>query len=72
MVISHYTRCVKKGLNDNDSYIDIEIKDGKTPAIDGTEVSISTTKILPFVDERLMDILSNNYDTIPLEVLEYF
>ena len=58
-------------LNEKDSYVYIEIKDGNIPAIDETEVSTFTTEPLPLADEKLFDIISKNQDTIPPEVLEY-
>ena len=44
------------GLNTNfrdvDGYMDIEVKDDKTPTIDGTDISTFTTETLPLVDEK--------------------
>ena len=63
------------GLNTNfrdvDGYMDIEVKDDKTPTIDGTDISTFTTETLLLVDEKLLDILSKNQDSIPPELLVY-
>ena len=57
------------GLNttfhDTDGYMDIEVKEDTTPSIDRTEVSTFTTDILLLTDEKLLDILFKNQDTIP-------
>ena len=52
-------------------YMDIEIEDDKTLTTAGTEVSIFTTEILSLADEKLVDILSKNHDSISPELLEY-
>lgn len=44
--------------------IDLEVKEGKIPALDRIEVSTFTTKTLPLADEILLDILSKNQDSI--------
>ena len=63
------------GLNttfhDTNGYVDIEVKEDITPTTDETEVSTFTTETLPLADEKLLDILSKNQDTIPPELLEY-
>ena len=64
------TMGLNRGWSDNDSYMDIELKGGKTPATDSTEVSTFTTETLPLSDEKLLDILSKNQDSIPPELLE--
>ena len=51
--------------------MDIEVKENTTPTTDGTEVSTFTTETPPRADEKLLDILSKNHDTIPPELLEY-
>ena len=58
-------------FHDINYYMDIEVKEDKTLTTDGTEVSTFTTEILPLADEKLLDILSKNQDSIPLELLEY-
>ena len=59
-------------LRDDDSYMDIEVKEDKTPAIDGTEIFTFTTETLPLADEKLLNILSINQDSIFPELLAYF
>ena len=43
-----------------DGYMDIEVKDDKTPTIYGTEFSTFTTETLPLANEKTQDILSKN------------
>ena len=52
--------------------MDIEVKEGKTPTIDGIDISIFTTEMIPLTDAKLLDILSKNQDSIPPELLAYF
>ena len=63
------------GLNttfhDVEIYIDIDVKENKTPTTDKTEVSTFTTETLPLAHEKGLDILSKNQDSIPPELLEY-
>ena len=59
-------------LHNDDSYMDIEVKEGEIPTIDGTDVSTFTTKALPLADEKPFDILSRNQNFIPPELLSYF
>ena len=63
------------GLNTNfqdvDGCMDIEVKDDKPPTADETEVSTFTTETLPLADEKLLDILSKNQDSIPPKLLAY-
>ena len=54
-----------------DNYMDIEVKEYKTPTTDGTEVSTFTTETLPLADEKMLDILSKNQDSFPPKLLEY-
>ena len=58
-------------FNDTNGYMDIEVKEDTTPTTDGTEVSTFTMETLPLADEKLLDILYKNQDTIPPELLEY-
>ena len=58
-------------FHDINYYMDIEVKEDKTLTTDGTEVSTFTTETLPLADEKLLDILSKNQDSIPPELLEY-
>ena len=58
-------------FHDVDGYMNIEVKEGKTPTTDVTEVSTFTTETLSLADEKLLDILSKNQDSIPPELLEY-
>ena len=59
-------------LRDDDSYMDIEVKEDKTPVIDGTEIFTFTTETLPLADEKLLNILFLNQDSIFPELLAYF
>ena len=63
------------GININfqgdDGYMDIEVKDGKTPTTDGTEVSIFMMEALPLADRNPLDILFKNQDSIFPELLAY-
>ena len=63
------------GLNttfhDVESYIDIDVKENKTPTTDETEVSTFTTETLPLANEKRLDIFSKNQDSIPPALLEY-
>ena len=60
MATNHYKHEVNKGLSDDDSYMDIEVKGDKTLATNRTEASTFTTETLPLSDEKLLDILSKN------------
>ena len=59
-------------LRDNDSYMDIDVKDGKNSTINGTEVSTFTTETLPLADEKRLNILSKKKDSVPPKLLAYF
>ena len=63
---------LKKKIQDDNSYMNIEVKEGKHHTIDGTKVSTFTTETLPLADERRLDILSKNQYSIPPELLSYF
>ena len=58
-------------FNDVDGYMAIGVKDDKTPTTDETEVSTFTTETLPLVNEKRLDILYKNQDSIAPELLEY-
>ena len=60
-----------KHFQDNDSYMDIEVKEGNNPTIDGTEVSTFTTKTLRLADEKRLNTISKNQDSISPELLAY-
>ena len=53
-------------LRENDSYTDIDVKDDKTLTL------TLTTEALPLADEKCLDILSKNQDSIIPELVAYF
>ena len=61
---------LNKGLSENDSYIDIEVKHGKTIAIYGTYILSFTIDTFSLINVKILDILSKNQDTIPPKILE--
>ena len=63
---------LNRNIQDDDGYMDIEVKEGKTPTIDGTNVSTFTTETLQLADEKRLYILSKKQDYIPPELLAYF
>ena len=60
---------LKKKFQDDNSYMNIEVKEGKHHTIDGTKVSTFTTETLPLADERRLDILSK---ISTLSLLSYY
>ena len=65
------TMGINTTFHDTNGYMDIEVKEDTTPTTDGTEVSTFPTETLPLADEKLLDILSKNQDSIPPELSEY-
>ena len=57
-------------LRENDSYTDIDVKDDKTLTL--TLTLTLTTETLPLADEKCLDILSKNQDSIIPELVAYF